>query len=197
MKKLIWLSLFAAFFGKAWGQESYFMCDETSVRLLNGSIQISTPNLSKQDIEKRLRAYIKERNYAHKPFYSTENVVAFRDFAMICNKSACGSDLYAKNIFYLRYGDGSVKINLKNEIYSSFHGAELVINENDDVASKRDVPFGTYEFEIPDDYSDEYPESIYSFNQRGKSKVKNPKARQIILDFYNRYIADMKAYLEK
>lgn len=69
---------------------------------------------------------------------------------MICDKSKCGSDLVAKNIFRLTYDKGFVRITLTNDIYTSYFGGELIINNNDDVASKGNLPFAIYDFEIPE-----------------------------------------------
>ena len=177
-------------------QQSYFTCDEISVYLNKGSATINLPNLSKEEIKQKIQSLIKERNYVYKPYYSNESLVSFRDFARICDKSKCGSDMIAKTIFHLACNAGFVKITLDYEIYSSFYGAELLINDNDDVASKNDVPFAPYEFQIWDKYADEYPESIYVFNKKGKTKVKNGEVQKTILNFFNRYITDIKSYLE-
>lgn len=197
MKSILTLIIFAVVFKTTYSQESYFTCNEIAVYLNNGSITINLPNLSKEKVKQKIQSFIKERNYVYKPYYSNESLISFRDFAMICNKSKCGSDLIAKTIFHFAYDSGFVKITLDNEIYSSFYGGELLINDNDDVASKKDIPFAPYEFQVPEQYSKEYPESIYTFNKKGKTKVKNPEVQKIILSFYNQYIADMKSYLEK
>jgi hypothetical protein len=76
---------------------------------------------------------------------SGESRIVFRDFS-VCAKRKCKADIVAKNFFYLDYGDGFVKISFENEIYSTIVGAKLFINNNDDVASENNVPFGIYEF---------------------------------------------------
>lgn len=196
MKNIVAIIILAVVFKTSPGQESYFTCSELGVYLNNGSVKINLPNLSKEKVKQKIQSFIKERNYVYKPYYSNESLISFRDFATICNKNQCGSDLIAKAIFHFACDSGFVKITLDNEIYSSFYGGELVINSNDDVVSKKDVPFASYEFQIPEQYSNEYPESIYSFNKRGKTKIKNPEVQKIILNFYNQYITDIKSYLE-
>lgn len=177
-------------------QEKYFICDQNSVRIDNGSFLLHLPNLSKNEIEKKIFAFIKQKKYLYRPFYSNENTISFRDFVMICDKSKCGSDLVAKNIFRLTYDKGFVRITLTNDIYTSYFGGELIINNNDDVASKGNLPFAIYDFEIPEQYTNEYPESIYTYNKSGKVKVKNSNVQKIILNFYHQYITDLKVYLE-
>lgn len=197
MKHIAFIFLFVLSFGsKIIAQESYFICDQASVRLAGGSVILNLPKLTKNEIEKKIMNFIEKRKYVYKAFYSDQNKISFRDFALICNKSQCGSDLIAKNIFHLGYDNGFVKITLTNEIYTSYFGGELVINNNDDVASKQNIPFALYDFEIPEQYANEYPECIYTFNKKGKSKLKNPEVQKIILDFYNRYITDLKNNLE-
>lgn len=178
-------------------QQSYFTCNKLAVYLTNGSVTIELPKVSKEKLRQQIHLFIKERNYVYKPYYSGEGLISFRDFAIICNKNKCGSDLIAMAMFHFAYDSGFVKITLDNEIYSSFYGGELIINDNDDVASKKDVPFAPYEFQIPEQYSDEYPESIYVFNKRGKIKIKNPDVEKVILDFFNRYIVDIRSYFEQ
>lgn len=197
MKHIVFIFLFVLSFGsKNIAQESYFICNQFSVRLDGGSFTLNLPKLTKNEIQKKIRNFIEKRKYVYKPFYSNENRISFRDFALICNKGKCGSDLIAKNIFHLTYDSGFVKITLTNEIYTSYFGGELVINNNDDVASKHNAPFAIYDFEIPEEYANEYPECIYTFNKKGKSKLKNPEVQKIILEFYNRYITDLKNNLE-
>lgn len=197
MKHIILILLFVQFCGATlFAQESYFKYNQLSIWLDNGSVTLNLPRLAKKDIEKKIMDFIKEKNYTYKPFYSNENVISFRDFSMICDKSKCGSDLIAKNIFHLAYDNGFVKITLTNEIYTSYFGGELLINNNDDVASKGNVPFAIYDFEIPEQYADEYPECIYTYNKKGLIKMKNPEVQKIILEFYNHYIIELKAYLE-
>jgi len=196
MKNILAIIILIGVFKTASGQESYFTCSELGVYLNNRSVRINLSNLSKEKVKQKIQSFIKERNYVYKPYYSNESLISFRDFATICDKSKCGADLIAKTIFHLEYDSGFVKITLDNEIYSSFYGGELLINDNDDVASKRDIPFAPYEFQIPEKFANEYPESLYVFNKKGKIKVKNPEVQKIILSFYNQYIADMKSYLE-
>lgn len=197
MKNVLTIIFFTVVSNIASGQDAYFTCNELGVYLYNGSVTIKLPNLSKEKIKDKIEALIKKKNYVFKPFYSNENLISFRDFAIICNKSKCASDLIGKTIFHLAYDSGFVKITLENEIYSSFYGGELLINDNDDVVSKLDIPFAPYEFQIPEKYADEYPESIYAFNKKGKIKVKNAEVQKIILTFFNGYIADIKSFLEK
>lgn len=197
MKKILSIIALMFVFTTTSGQESYFTCDEVSVSLTNKSVTIDLPNLSNEKVKQRIELFIKERNYVYKPYYSDVNLISFRDFAMICNVSKCASDLIAKTLFHLAYDSGVVKITLDIEIYSSFYGGELIVNDNDDVASKNDVPFGTYEFQISEKYSDEYPESIYVFNKTGKISVKNPEVQRIILTFFNEYITDIISFLKK
>lgn len=196
MKNILAIIVLTVIFKTTSGQDSYFTCNELSVYLTNGSVIIKLPNLSKKKIKQKIQSFIKERQYVYKPYYSNESLISFRVFATICNKSKCGSELVAKTIFHVVYDSGFVKITLDNEIYSSFYGGELLINNNDDVASKKDVPFAPYEFQVPEKYANEYPESIYVFNKKGKTKVKNPEVQKIILAFFNKYITDIKSYLE-
>lgn len=197
MKNILVIIFFTVVSNITSGQDSYFTCNELGVYLNNGSVTIKLPNLSKEKVKEKIEALIKKRNYVFKPFYSNESLISFRDFAIICNKNKCASDLIGKTIFHLAYDYGVVKITLENEIYSSFYGGELFINENDDVVSKLDVPFAPYEFQIPEKYADEYPESIYTFNKRGKIIIKNAEVQKIILTFFNSYITDIKTFLEK
>lgn len=111
-----------------------------------------------------------------------------------CDKSRCGSGLIAKNIFRLIYDSGYIKIKHELELYSSYYGAALMINENDDVASKKDIPFAPYEFQVREQYSSVYPEAMYSFSKKGKITLKNPNLQQELLNFFNNYITGMKAY---
>lgn len=197
MKKILAVIVLMAVLKTTTGQESYFTCNEVSVFLTNRSFTINLPNLSKERIRQRIALLIRERNYVYKPYYSDESLISFRDFATICKKSKCGSDLIAKTLFHLAYDSGVVQITLDNEIYSSFYGGELIINDNDDVASKNDVPFGAYEFQISEKYGDEYPESIYIFNKKGKTRIKNPEVQKILLAFFNDYISDIISFLKK
>lgn len=197
MKKILVLIFLVSIFETTFGQESNFNCDEVSVYLNKKSVPFNVAKLSKQEIEKRIMSFIQSKKYILKPFYSNENVISFRDFTTICETKTCGSNLIAKNIFNVHYEKGLANVSADCQIYSSFFGGELVINNNDDVVSKNDVPFGLYEFSIPEQYAKEYPESIYTFNKKGKTKIKNPEIQKIILDFYNQYIIDMKSYLEK
>lgn len=196
MKNILAVIFLALLFKTSFAQESYFSCDEVAVYLTNKSVIISLPGQSKENVRKKIMSFISERNYVYKPFYSNGSMISFRDFVKFCDKSKCGSDLIAKNIFHLTYDSGFLKIDLENEIFSSFYGGELVINDNDDVASKMNVPFAPYEFKIPEQYSNEYPESIYSFNRKGKIKIKNQEVQKIILNFYNQYISDIKSYFK-
>lgn len=196
MKSILAILVLTVVFKTTSGQESYFTCDEFAVYLTKGNITINLPNLSKEKVKQKIQSFIKERNYVYKPYYSNESLISFRDFATICNKNKCGSDLIAKTVFHLAYDSGFVKISFDNEIYSSFYEGELVINDNDDVASKKDIPFAPYEIQVPEEYSKEYPESIYTFNKKGKNKLKNPEVQKNILAFFDKYIADIKSYLE-
>lgn len=195
MKKAL-LSIFLLTLIKSgFAQGSYFTCNETGLYLSPSMVTISLPGQSKEAIKQKIMSFIRERKYLYKPFYSGDNQIAFRDFVKCGDKSDCGADLIAKNIFRLTYDSGFIKIRLENEIYSTFYGAELLINENDDVASRKDVPFAPYEFQVPEQYAAEYPEAMYTFNKKGKITLKSPVVRETLLIFYNRYITDMKTYL--
>lgn len=177
-------------------QRSYFACNETGLYLNPSVFRLSLPGQSKESIKQKIMSFIRERKYAYKPFYSGENQVCFRDFVKCGDKSRCGSDLIAKNMFRLIVDSGSLQIKLSPEIYSSYYGAALIINENDDVASTGDVPFAPYEFQVPEQYSSVYPEAMYTFNKKGKVTLKNPVVQEVLLNFYNNYIADMKAFFK-
>ncbi|MBN8688136.1 MAG: hypothetical protein J0M10_14010 [Chitinophagales bacterium] len=195
MKKAL-LSIFLLTLIKSgFAQGSYFTCNETGLYLSPSMVTISLPGQSKEAIKQKIMSFIRERKYLYKPFYSGDNQIAFRDFVKCGDKSDCGADLIAKNIFRLTYDSGFIKIRLENEIYSTFYGAELLINENDDVASRKDVPFAPYEFQVPEQYAAEYPEAMYTFNKKGKITLKSPVVQETLLIFYNRYITDMKTYL--
>lgn len=195
MKKAL-LSIFLLTLIKSgFAQGSYFTCNETGLYLSPSMVTISLPGQSKEAIKQKIMSYIRERKYLYKPFYSGDNQIAFRDFVKCGDKSDCGADLIAKNIFRLTYDSGFIKIRLENEIYSTFYGAELLINENDDVASRKDVPFAPYEFQVPEQYAAEYPEAMYTFNKKGKITLKSPVVQETLLIFYNQYITDMKTYL--
>lgn len=197
MKKILVTLFFIFYMQYGFTQVSYFTCDPNGLYLSHGSVSILLPGQAKTVVKQKIMSFIQERNYVYKPFYSTESLVAFRDFVKCVDKSECGADLIAKNIFRLTYDSGYVKIQLQYELYSSFYGAELLINENDDVASKRDIPFAPYEFQVPEQYSAEYPEAMYTFSKKGKIKIKNPGVRQTILSFYNRYITDMESWFRE
>lgn len=195
MKKAL-LSIFLLTLIKSgFAQGSYFTCNETGLYLSPSMVTISLPGQSKEAIKQKIMSFIRERKYLYKPFYSGDNQIAFRDFVKCGDKSDCGADLIAKNIFRLTYDSGFIKIRLENEIYSTFYGAELLINENDDVASRKDVPFAPYEFQVPEQYAAEYPEAMYTFNKKGKITLKSPVVQETLLIFYNQYITDMKTYL--
>lgn len=195
MKKAL-LSIFLLTLIKSgFAQGSYFTCNETGLYLSPSMVTISLPGQSKEAIKQKIMSFIRERKYLYKPFYSGDNQIAFRDFVKCGDKSDCGADLIAKNIFRLTYDSGFIKIRLENEIYSTFYGAELLINENDDVASRKDVPFAPYEFQVPEQYAAEYPEAIYTFSKKGKITLKSPVVQETLLIFYNQYITDMKTYL--
>lgn len=195
MKKAL-LSIFLLTLIKSgFAQGSYFTCNETGLYLSPSMVTISLPGQSKEAIKQKIMSYIRERKYLYKPFYSGDNQIAFRDFVKCGDKSDCGADLIAKNIFRLTYDSGFIKIRLENEIYSTFYGADLLINENDDVASRKDVPFAPYEFQVPEQYAAEYPEAMYTFNKKGKITLKSPVVQETLLIFYNQYITDMKTYL--
>lgn len=196
MRRLLLIPMIFISLVSAIAQESYFDCDQLGVRPVFGGIHIRVPGMSKQAIAKRLMSFIQENHFEYKPFYSNDRVIAFRDFAFIGKKDVCGADIIAKNIFFLSYDSGIVNVSVEPEIFSSIHGAELIINKNDDVASKNDVPFGHYEFQVAKQYVDVYPEAIYSFDKRGNSKLERPQVRAMILDFYSRYIIYLKSHLE-
>lgn len=194
--KNVLLSIFLLTLIKSgFAQGSYFTCNETGLYLSPSMVTISLHGQSKEAIKQKVMSYIRERKYLYKPFYSGDNQIAFRDFVKCGDKSDCGADLIAKNIFRLTYDSGFIKIRLENEIYSTFYGAELLINENDDVASRKDVPFAPYEFQVPEQYAAEYPEAMYTFNKKGKITLKSPVVRETLLIFYSQYITDMKTYL--
>ncbi|MBS1759578.1 MAG: hypothetical protein JST23_05570 [Bacteroidetes bacterium] len=196
MKKLYIIVLLFVATQTVSAQNTYFTCNELGVYLNNGSVTIKMPGLSKEKVKQKIQSFIKEKKYVYKPYYSNENMISFRDFVIICHKSKCGTDLIAKTIFHLAYDSEFVKITLDTEIYSSFYGTELIINDNDDVVSKKDVPFAPYEFQIPEQYSKEYPESIYVFNKKGKIKVQNQEVQKLILSYFNQYITDLVTYFE-
>ena len=196
MRRLLLIPVFFLSLVSVMGQESYFDCDALGVRPVFGGIHIRIPVMSKEAIGQRLMSFIRENHFEYKPFYSTDRVIVFRDFSFIGKKDVCGADIIAKNIFFLSYDSGIVNVRVDPEIFSSIHGAELVINKNDDVASKNDVPFGHYEFQVAKQYVDVYPEAIYSFDKRGNLKLERPEVRAMILDYYNRYIIYLKSYFE-
>lgn len=179
------------------GQDLYFDCDQLGIRITKGSIKISLEKKSKLEIENKIMSFIESNHYTFKPYYSNDHLITFRDFTIICDKKTCGSEIIAKNIFYIEYGDGFVNISMNNEIFSSIYGAKLIINDNDDVASQEDIPFGHFEFQVPEKYSNVFPESIYSFDKKGRTKVKNPFIQNLFLEFYNNYINNFKSFLEK
>ena len=195
MKRTILFIFFYVLAVSVDAQRSYFTCNETGLYLTPSVVSLSLPGQSKEAIKKKILSFIREREYVYKPFYSGENQICFRDFVKCGDKSRCGSDLIAKNMFRLILDSGSIQIKLSPEIYSSYYGAALIINDNDDVASTGDVPFAPYEFQVPEQYSSVYPEAMYTFSKKGKVTVKNPVVQEILLNFYNRYIYDMKTYL--
>ncbi len=196
MKKnlLILLSLFSATLLKS--QESYFKIEHFGVYIPNKSIMLNFPNLNKEQIKNKIFRFIKEKNFVYKPFLSGESRIVFRDFSFICKKDKCKADIVAKNFLYLDYGDGFMKISFENEIYSSIVGAKLLINNNDDVASENNLPFGYYEFSAPYKYEEVYPESIFTYNKSSKATLRNQEILKIFYDFYNRYILDLNLFLK-
>ncbi|VXB67184.1 conserved exported hypothetical protein [Flavobacterium sp. 9AF] len=192
------LSLFFCFIlFSLFSQESYFECNEIDIYIPNKTIVLHFDNLSKQDIETKIHAFIKEKNYTFKPFYSNDNRIAFRDFRFICTKEKCTSDVIAKNIFFIDYDSQWIKITLEKEIYSSYFSAKLYINENDDVASENNIPFGIYNFQISEKYAKEFPEAMYIYTKKGKTVIQRPEIKELFLAFYNQYIIDLKNYIEK
>ena len=196
MKKnlLILLSLFSATLLKS--QESYFKIEHFGVYIPNKSIMLNFPNLNKEQIKNKIFRFIKEKNFVYKPFLSGESRIVFRDFSFICKKDKCKADIVAKNFFYLDYGEGFVKLSFENEIYSSIVGAKLSINNNDDVASENNLPFGYYEFSAPYKYEEVYPESIFTYNKSSKATLRNEETIRVFYDFYNRYIIDLNLFLK-
>ena len=94
------------------------------------------------------------------------------------------------------HGVGFVKISFENEIYSTIVGAKLFINNNDDVASENNVPFGIYEFSAPYKYDEVYPESIFTYNKASKPTLRNPDTLKTFLEYYNQYIIDLNLFLK-
>ena len=196
MKKnlLILLSLFSATLLKS--QESYFKIEHFGVYIPNKSIMLNFPNLNKEQIKNKIFRFIKEKNFVYKPFLSGESRIVFRDFSFICKKDKCKADIVAKNFFYLDYGEGFVKLSFENEIYSSIVGAKLSINNNEDVASENNLPFGIYEFSAPYKYDEVYPESIFTYNKASKPTLRNPEILEIFLKYYNQLITDFNLFLK-
>ena len=192
MRKMIYISLFIFALQAIKAQESYFKVEHFGVYIPNKSITLSFPNLKKEQIEAKILKFIDEKKYVYKPFFSGDGRIVFRDFSVICQKEKCKADLVAKNFFYLDFGDGFVKISFENEIYSTIVGAKLFINNNDDVASENNLPFGIYEFSAPYKYEDAYPESIFTYNKASKPTLRNPEILEIFLTYYNQFINDFK-----
>ena len=157
---------------------------------------LSFPNLKKEQIEAKIFKFIDEKKYVYRPFLSGDGRIVFRDFSVVCQKEKCKADIVAKNFFYLDYGDGFVKISFENEIYSTIFGAKLFINNNDDVASENNVPFGIYEFSAPYKYDEVYPESIFTYNKASKPTLRNPDTLKTFLEYYNQYIIDLNLFLK-
>ncbi len=191
---LILLLLFSATLLKS--QESYFKIEHFGVYIPNKSIMFNFPNLKKEQIKDKILRFIKEKNFVYKPFLSGESRIVFRDFSFICKKDKCKADIVAKNFLYLDYGDGFMKISFENEIYSSIVGAKLLINNNDDVASENNLPFGYYEFSAPFRYEEVYPESIFTYSKSGKATLRNQETLKIFLEYYNQFITDFNLYLQ-
>ena len=197
MKKNIILLLLFFSWQTIKAQESYFEAESFGIYIPKKSITLNFPNLKKEQIEDKIFAFIKEYHFIYKPFYSSNSRIVFRDFSFVCKKEKCKADIVAKNFFYLDYGDGFVKISFENEIYSTISGAKLFINNNDDVVSENNVPFGIYEFSAPYKYDKVYPESIFTYNKVSKATLRNPETLKIFLDYYNQYITDLNLFLKK
>ena len=196
MKKIIFASLLIFCLQAIKSQESYFKVEHFGIYSPNKTVTLSFPNLKKEQIEAKNIGFIKEKKYVYKPFLSSNNRIVFRDFSLVCKKEKCKADIVAKNIFYLDFDDDFVKISLQSEIYSSIVGAKLFINNNDDVASENNVPFGIYEFSAPYKYDEVYPESIFTYNKASKPTLRNPDTLKTFLEYYNQYIIDLNLFLK-
>lgn len=196
MKKVVFLLLLACSLQITKAQESYFKVEHFGLYIPNKSIVLSFPSITKKQIETKIFKFINDKNYVYKPLLSGESRIVFRDFSYICKKEKCRADIVAKNFFYLDYGDGFVKISFENEIYSSIVGAKLLINNNDDVASENNLPFGIYEFSAPYKYDEIYPESIFIYNKASKATLRNPDTLKTFLEYYNQLIADFNLFLK-
>lgn len=190
MRKIIFIMLCIISLQVIKAQESYFKVEHFGVYIPNKSIVLSFPNLTKKQIETKIFKFINDKNYVYRPLLSGDSRIVFRDFSYICKKEKCKADIVAKNFFYLDYGDGFVKISFENEIYSSIVDAQLLINNNDDVASENNAPFGIYEFSAPYKYDEIYPESIFTYNKASKPTLRNPEILNTFLEYYNQFIID-------
>lgn len=190
MKKIIYISIFIFALQTIKAQESYFKVEHFGVYIPNKSVILYFPDLKKEQLEAKIFKFINKKKYVYKPFLSGDGRIVFRDFSVICQKEKCGADIVAKNFFSLDFGDGFIKISSENEIYSTVVGAKLFINNNDDVASENNVPFGIYEFSSPYKYDKIYPESIFTYDKASKPILKNPEILKIFLSYYNQFIIE-------
>lgn len=196
MKNIIFIVIAVFSIQLVKAQDVFFKVEHFGIYIPNKNITLSFPNLKKKDIEDKILKFIKEKKFVYKPFLSSDSRIAFRDFSFVCRKEKCKADIIAKNFFFIDYADGFAKISFENEIYSTISDAKLLINNNDDVASENDVPFGVYEFSAPYKYEEIYQESVFAYNKAGKPTLQNPENLKTILEFYKRYVLDLKTYLE-
>lgn len=183
-------------------------------------VRLEYKGKNRQQLQQQVLAYLKER-----PALKTDTVartewpfLSYHDFATLGTKEQCFADLVALTYIYVVPGDGyiSVDLGMSTKIYASIFEAQLKIDPGGNVVSDNDVPFNEYQYVQPRDgrtsskvspnggllglatsrkinYKLAYPDSVFDPD----GKVVNPANKKLIEDFYDRYISDLKDYLDK
>lgn len=183
-------------------------------------VRLNTPGKNKQQLLEIVLKYLKER-----PALKIDTVirgegpvVVYRDFATIGTKEKCFADLVALTYIFVVPEEGYVSVSLGtvSKIFASIFDAKLQISPDGVVVSDNDAPFNEYKFIQPADgrtqskvspngglvglatsrkvpYKLAYPDSI--FDPGGK--IVNANNKKLIETFFDGYVSDLQAFLQK
>lgn len=161
---------------------------------------------SKTQLIETVRQYLKN-NPALIINEDLNNIIEYNKFDSICTKQKCLADLVGLTTVRCDFSDnGKIKISLaeSTKIYTSIFGAVMKRGAGNNIVSDHDVPFNEFQFVLPkneiigstitkNEWKAAYPESIFDAD----GKLINLNNKKIIEKFYDKYIDDLKIYLDK
>jgi hypothetical protein len=162
-----------------------------------GCIPLTYKSADKKKLQQYVLKYAKQPQFVIKS--NEDDKITIRSFFSFCTneKDSCltPGGLVSTTWLTIKILDERLEVTFNYQLYSNYFNAELLINNNDDVASKNDAPFNTYLikqlYEVGSYQNLAYTDCVYDYN----GNIINYKIKKAIEDFYDGIIDHLHNFI--